>query len=360
MTGKQLAARVKTAATVTERWASTPLLSAVCVSTGDVEAINAANGLCLRLYADLPLDDEGMSVLINPSKVAPIAKVTSAITRMTVGEVNVNVRFENGASIAIPIALAWDADNADTWGAVSEYIDTSLAEPDPECITVSASAFRHAFCTCSRFASRDDSRVALGGVLWRGPKMVGCDGRTLCETTAPAPIDNEVIIPPSVFKILPRLIKKRDKYNLQLTVKERNLVFSAPWGHLACKKLDAIYPDHQRVKPEVAGDDVCSFVADATALVAACASVPRSTRNRTVILELSDGNVRICGVGGSTCPVDAASVAGEGTWQLEPDYVARTFGDLTGSQKFQSPGENLPWIVETATDYRLVMPLRSK
>ncbi len=202
--------------------------------------------ISLRLGLEAEVEEAG-SIVVPGRLLVDIARL------LPPGEVTIEHRAEEGIARL-------------TCGPASYGLHTFNAEDFPRLpeldadggFSVDRQAFLETVAKVSRSASRDESRPVLTGILVRFEAgklaMAATDSyrlsvkETPLETTAPQ--DVEAIVPARALAELSRIAQASTADEMELAVRENQIVFSAGGVVLTARRIDGQFPNYKQLVPE--------------------------------------------------------------------------------------------------------------
>jgi DNA polymerase-3 subunit beta len=204
------------------------------------------------------------------------------------------------------------------------------------CVVLDAKIARDLFARPAFAASTDDSRFYLKGICLHhaGEDLVAVttDGFRLCRVTAPATtalsLDRSLIIPNEMVKTIDRLLANTSG-NVTLRRSERLFTVEGTGFALTTNRIDAIYPDYQRLIPCEGPNVVTVGRTDLrTSLSRFAAVADPQARTHIVGLRWDAGGLHL-DADGSEDHLDA-HVESEGETAVQIRYLAEMIGALRG------------------------------
>jgi len=202
--------------------------------------------ISLRLGLEAEVEEAG-SIVVPGRLLVDIARL------LPPGEVTIEHRAEEGIARL-------------TCGPASYGLHTFNAEDFPRLpdldadggFSVDRQAFLETVAKVSRSASRDESRPVLTGILVRFEAgklaMAATDSYRLSVKETPlestAPQDVEAIVPARALAELSRIAQASTADEIELAVRENQIVFSAGGVALTARRIDGQFPNYKQLVPE--------------------------------------------------------------------------------------------------------------
>ncbi|MEW5994278.1 MAG: DNA polymerase III subunit beta [Candidatus Zixiibacteriota bacterium] len=167
--------------------------------------------------------------------------------------------------------------------------------------------------------SDDETRPALNGVLWRTKaekmQMVATDGHRLARHAVENPklkgLHEDVIIPPKVLDLIPKLLPSEDG-DVGIIFGENNIIFTLKDIVLSSRLIEGPYPNFEQVIP-TNNDKKLTIAKNDLAGAVRRVSILSNALTHQVKFTIKDNQLTL-----STANAD---MGGEGQENLECDYV---------------------------------------